>query len=61
MKRRRATGRCTCVHQHERLVLADGQSGSILSLDYKETFVATNSTQVRTCRDLLDLIPPRIL
>lgn len=42
-------------------VLADIQSGSILSLDYRETFVATNSTQVRTRSDLLDLIPPRKL
>lgn len=35
--------------------------GSILSLDYREAFVATNSAHVRTCRDLLDLIPPGIL
>lgn len=35
--------------------------GSILSLDYREAFVATNSTHVRTCGDLLDLIPPGIL
>ena len=34
--------------------------GSILSLDYREAFVATNSTHVRTCRNSLDLIPPRI-
>lgn len=42
-------------------VLADSQSGSILSLDYREVFVATNSTRVRTCRNLLDLIPFRTL
>lgn len=33
-------------------------TGSILCLDYKEAFVATSSIQVRTCRELLDLIPP---
>lgn len=32
---------------------------SILSLDYREAFVATNSTHVRTRRNLLDLIPRR--
>lgn len=51
-------GRRTCLHQNVRFVLADGQPGSILRLDYREAFVAANSTQVRTCRNLLDLIPP---
>lgn len=45
------------MHQNVRFVLADRQRGSILSLDYREASVATNSTQVRTCRN--DLIPPR--
>lgn len=52
-------GKCTCMHQNVRFVLADSQLGSILSLDYGEAFVSTNSAQVGTCRNLLDLIPPR--
>lgn len=47
------------MHQNVRFVLADSQLGSILSLDYREAFVAANSARVGTCRNLLDLIPPQ--
>lgn len=51
-------GRRTCMYQNVRFVLADSQPGSILRLDYREAFVAANSTQVRARRNVLDLIPP---
>lgn len=47
------------MHQNVLFVLANCQRGSILGLDYWKAFVATNSTQVRTCSNLLDFIPSR--
>lgn len=50
----------TCVHQNVQFVLADSQPRLHFESRLEGSFVTTNSTQVRTCRNRHDFIPPRI-